>query len=151
MRTTYHNTWMYCHGTLRRYPWCPEDESCRLWWSPDVSTSTTMRSTLMALNEVSPWQPNGWPRNLHIQAPPTRMNFNNFSDNLTFHHDKIIYSSNTSVQLWLRRESGSSTYFSGLAMWSPAAPVRPWARLWVAPDGHASALHGSSVTIVVYI
>ncbi len=30
--------WMDYHEIWHKYPWCPEDESDQLWWSPDFSS-----------------------------------------------------------------------------------------------------------------
>lgn len=54
------NQWFQCsstvglkncryHETLSRHQWSPEDEPLWLWWSPDIYSNATMRSTLMCV------------------------------------------------------------------------------------------------------
>ncbi len=75
---------------LCRYSWSPDDVSEWLWWSPDVSSSATMRLTFVV-----------WVKCLNNIHVPLRMNFNDFGDPLTFPlappSGQILNASNTLV------------------------------------------------------
>ncbi len=54
---------MDCHGIWYMHSWSPEDESCRLWWSSDLTSSATSMLLFVVLSEMS-WQLDGLSGNL---------------------------------------------------------------------------------------